>query len=434
MPRQNNNEVSRCSGLLLATEAVKRMKTTMLDAGSPEVSGLRSQHSRPKVRRTLVLFLLAFAGLLIVFEPPVRFVPTALAQKRESTQSRQRPAPKTNKEPAKPADDGFGQLGAPPPIPKLKPTPEQDINPGEVISVDTTEVLLPVTVRDGQGRLVSNLTRNDFRVFEDSSQQPLSDIALRQVPVDAVLMVDASSSVANNLDDFRRAAEGFASRLDKEDRISLIKFDDRVELLQDWTQSRFQLHRALSRIEAGMFTRFNDALMLAARDQFAHGKSRHAIIVLSDGIDSGRGTATLEAAAEMLLKAQVTVYIVSNTEISRASKRAELDNLLAGSDTSIRFNQLHIDDLKEGLHVLDVSEQRLEQIATVTGGRLYKPKSFDALDAVYAEVADELRHQYAIYYTPLNKTRDGGFRKTRVEMTNPTYEATTRVGYFAPKS
>jgi len=390
--------------------------------------------SHPRInRRVLIpLLCLAFAGLLFVCEP-ARLFPKALAQKNTQRKSSPKTGKATNQQ-AKPPQDAYEQLGAPPPVPKLKERPIQDINPGEVISVDTTEVLLPVTVRDSQGRLVNNLTRGDFRVFEDSSEQPLSDIALRQVPVDAVLMVDASSSVASNLDDFRRAAEGFADRLDKEDRLSLIKFDDRVELLQDWTQSRFQFHRALNRIEPGMFTRFNDALMLAARDQFAKGKSRRAIIVLSDGIDSGRGTATLEAAAQMLLKSQVTVYIVSNTEISRASKRAELDNLLAGPDNTIRFNQLHIDDLKEGLRVLDVSEQRLEQLAEVTGGRLYKPKSFDALDGIYAEVADELRHQYAIYYTPLNKTRDGGFRKTRVEMTNPSYEATTRVGYFAPKS
>jgi Ca-activated chloride channel homolog len=390
--------------------------------------------SHPRInRRVLIpLLCLAFAGLLFVCEP-ARLFPKALAQKNTQRKSSPKTGKATNQQ-AKPPQDAYEQLGAPPPVPKLKERPIQDINPGEVISVDTTEVLLPVTVRDSQGRLVNNLTRGDFRVFEDSSEQPLSDIALRQVPVDAVLMVDASSSVASNLDDFRRAAEGFADRLDKEDRLSLIKFDDRVELLQDWTQSRFQFHRALNRIEPGMFTRFNDALMLAARDQFAKGKSRRAIIVLSDGIDSGRGTATLEAAAQMLLKSQVTVYIVSNTEISRASKRAELDNLLAGPDNTVRFNQLHIDDLKEGLRVLDVSEQRLEQLAEVTGGRLYKPKSFDALDGIYAEVADELRHQYAIYYTPLNKTRDGGFRKTRVEMTNPSYEATTRVGYFAPKS
>jgi VWFA-related protein len=352
-------------------------------------------------------------------------------QKRKAQTVKPKTTPKPTQTPT-----GLEALGAAPPVPKLRQRPERpdDITPGEVISVNTTEVLLPVTVRDSQGRLVNNLTRQDFRVFEDSSEQPLSDIALRQVPVDAVLMVDASSSVASNLDDFRRAAEGFAARLAAEDRISLIKFDDRVELLQDWTQSRFQLKRALSRIEPGMFTRFNDALMLAARDQFVSGKSRRAVIVLSDGIDNGRGGTTLQAALQALLKAQVTVYIVSNTEIRRATKRSELASLLDGSEASIRFNQLQIDGLREDIRALDQSEKQLEQLALATGGRMYKPTSFDALDSVYAEVADELRHQYAIYYTPLNKTRDGGFRRVRVEMTNQSFGATTRVGYFAPKS
>jgi len=330
-------------------------------------------------------------------------------------------------------------LGAPPPVPKLKQKPEPqkpepEIAPGEVISVQTTEVLLPVTVRDYTGHLVNDLTRKDFRVFEDGNEQPLNDLALRQVPVDAVLMVDASSSVASFLDDFRHAAEGFAAKLAANDRISLIKFDDRVELLQDWTQSRFQLRRALSRIEPGMFTRFNDALMLAATDQFGKSKSRHAAIVLSDGIDSGRGAATLEAAVQALLKAQVAVYIVSNTEISRATKKAELDQLMDGSSASLRFNQLRIDDLREGLRVLDQSEENLAQLAAATGGRLYKPKGFDALDSIYAEVAEELLHQYALYYTPINRSRDGGFRRVQVQMTNPSFQATTRVGYFAPKS
>ena len=351
------------------------------------------------------------------------------SQARSNTSSTQRRKANVQASPT-PTPSALETLGAPPPVPKLKEKPAPEIAPGEVISVQTTEVLLPVTVRDYSGHLVNDLTRKDFRVFEDGNEQPLNDLALRQVPVDAVLMVDASSSVSSNLDDFRRAAEGFADRLAAEDRISLIKFDDRVELLQDWTQSRFQLRRALTRIEPGMFTRFNDALMLCAKDQFGRSKSRHAAIVLSDGIDSGRGATTLEGAVIALLKAQVSVYIVSNTEISRATKKAQLDELLAG--TNIRFNQLQIDDLREGLRVLDKSEENLAQLASATGGRLYKPKGFDALNSIYAEVAEELRHQYALYYTPLNKTRDGGFRRVEVQMTNPSYQAATRVGYFAP--
>jgi Ca-activated chloride channel family protein len=360
-----------------------------------------------------------------------------------SPQKKSRPTASVPPKPAKETkSSALRALGPPPPIPTLrrKPEPEarkpeQEVNPGDVISVSTTEVMLPVTVRDTNGALVSELTRNDFRVFEDGRQQPLSDLALRQVPVDVVLMVDASSSVANNLDDFRRAAEGFATRLAADDRISLIKFDDRVELLQDWTKSRFQLRRALARVEPGMFTRFNDALLLAAREQF-HGatKSRRAVIVLTDGIDSGRGASSLETAFQALLKAQVTIYVVSNTEISRSSKRAELDSLVNGSDSLARMNQLRVDDLREGLRVLDQSEQMLAQLTAATGGRLYKPSTFDALDSTYAEVADELRHQYGLYYTPLNRDRDGGFRRVRVETVNPAYKTQTRIGYFAPKS
>lgn len=379
-------------------------------------------------KRPLVLLFLFIAVSLSLLDLQIVNAQRKKPAPKRTSQAQPNPTPKPR--------TALEQIGAPPPVPTLKKPPEQEVSPGDVVSVDTTEVMFPVTVRDENGRLINDLTRNDFRVFEDNRLQPLSDLALRQVPVDVVLMVDASSSVANNIDDFRRAAQGFAARLEADDRISLIKFDDRIELLQDWTKSRFQLQRALKRIEPGMFTRFNDALLLASKEQFgpAAGKSRRAVIVLSDGIDNGQGTSTLEAALQAMIRAQVTAYIVSNTEISRAAKRAELDSLLGGTEASIKFNQVHIDRLKLGIQALDKSEENLAQLARATGGRLYKPQTFDALESTYAEVADELRHQYALYFTPLNKARDGSFRRVRVETANPAYRPQTRVGYFAPKS
>lgn len=322
------------------------------------------------------------------------------------------------------------ELPPPPPFPK---SVQQQIGPDDVISVDTAEVLLPVTVRDQNGRLVTNLTKSDFQVFEDGKRQPLSDLALRQAPVDVVLMVDASSSVANNLDDFRAAVEGFAVKLSKDDRISLLKFDDRVEVLLDWSKSLFQLRRALNRITPGVFTRFNDALYLAAKDQLAKSTDRRAVICLTDGIDSGRGYADAKVALRQLLLNQVTLYVVSNTEIERKRKRNQLDSLLTMDSSAVRFNQLRIDDLREGLRVLDLSEQNLAIMTEATGGRLYKPNSFDLLDEIYAEVAEELRHQYALYYMPLNKARDGRFRNVKVETRDPGLSVTARIGYFAPR-
>lgn len=382
----------------------------------------RNKSNRLLLGCCLCLFVAAtiygFVGL-----PPTRAgLPPTRAQRNKAKPAKPSPTP----------DSKLQRLGPPPAPPVLGKKTDQEITPGEVISVDTSEVMLPVTVRDADGRLVSDLRRGDFRVFEDNHEQPLSDFALRQVPVDVILMVDASSSVAANVDDFRRAAEQFAAKLDDKDRISLIKFDDRIELLQDWTQSRFQLHRALNRIEPGIFTRFYDALLLAAREQFGQTQSRRAIIVLSDGIDSGRGTTSADQALQAILNAQVAVYVVSNTEISRATKRAQL-NALFNSD-SVSFNQVRIEDLREGLRALDESETNLANLAEATGGRLYKPLTFAGLDDAYQEVADELRRQYAIYYRPTNKARDGSFRRVHVETTNPRYRTSTRMGYYAPRS
>src|ERR1043166_1715683 len=307
------------------------------------------------------------------------------------------------------------------------------VDDDEVVRINASEVLVPATVRDSSGRLVTDLTRKDFRVFEDGREQPLSDLSLRRVPVDVALLVDASSSVAESFEDFRRAAEQFAARLSPEDRFCLIKFDDRVELLLDWTQSRLHLRRALARLSTGVFTRFNDALLLLAREQFRAGERRHALVVLSDGIDSNRGSATSDAALRALLQSQVAVYVIANTEIERARKQAELDSLLAGSDSTVRFNELRIGDLREGLRVLADSETNLAALTRETGGRLYKPQSFDALDQVYTEIADELRHQYALYYTPTNPARDGRFRSVRVEVPGHDYQVATRVGYYAPR-
>jgi VWFA-related protein len=328
----------------------------------------------------------------------------------------------------------LSQIPDAPAPPKLRPAKpvQQEIEPGEVISVDTTEVLLPVTVRDLNGQIVTGLTAGDFRVVEDSVEQPLSDLSLRLVPVDVVLMVDTSSSVVANLDDFRRAAVGFADHLAADDRLSLIQFDDRVKVLQDWTSNRVQFRRSLNRVVPGMFTRFHDAVALAAHEQFQRTDTRRAIIILTDGIDSGRG-GTFAAAARAALEAQVTVYVVSNTEIERTRKEAALSALLAAPDASIRFNQLRIDDLRLGLQALDSSEQNLVNLTNATGGRLYKPATFDDLSRIYAEVASELSHQYALYYRPTNKLRDGKFRRVIVKTTSAQYRVSARAGYYLGK-
>ena len=370
-----------------------------------------------RLRLRFVCLLSVAAAAAVALAAP--FVSDARQPGQKQTRPRQvgRPAPAQSPAPAGPA----------------AVVADESVGDDEVVKVDSLEVLLPVTVRDASGALVKNLSRSDFRVYEDGTEQPLSELQARQVPADVALLIDASSSTAESFEDFRRAALDFAAQLGEEDRVCLLKFDDRVELLQDWTRSRTQLKRSLGRLAPGMFTRFNDALYLTAREQMKPTpQRRRALVILTDGIDSGRGQ-TAAAALKALLESQSAVYVISNTQIARRRKQAELDTLLNGDASSVNFNSLRIGDLREGLRVLDASEQSLALLCATTGGRLHRPESFDALGDLYRGIAEELRQQYALYYRPLNKARDGSFRRVRVEVKTPGAQVTARVGYYAPR-
>jgi len=323
------------------------------------------------------------------------------------------------------------QSQRPPDKPKKGEDQQRKTEPdATVISIDTNEVLLPVTVRDHAGQFVPNLKAEDFIVYEDSVPQPISSFALKRLPVNVVLLIDTSSSVARELEDFKEAAYRFAERLDPQDQISLIKFDDKVELVQDWTKSRAALRRALNRLTTGMFTKFNDALWLTAQEQLNHVAGRKAIIVLTDGIDSGRGYTRAEQAFRALVEAEAPVYAVSKTRIQRNAEQRELD-FYQNTSASRTLDQIKIDGIKTYLATLDESERNLTRMAEETGGRIFLPRSFDELGDAYQQVADELRSQYIISYSPTDAARDGRYRAIRVKLKDPAYHATTRFGYYA---
>ncbi|MGH9803433.1 MAG: VWA domain-containing protein [Blastocatellia bacterium] len=309
------------------------------------------------------------------------------------------------------------------------PKPPAKETPGDTIAIETTEVLLPVTVRDSTGQFVTNLKAEDFAILEDGIAQPITSFTLKRLPVHVVLLIDTSSSVTRELEDFKAAALNFIAQLDPEDKICLIRFDDKVELVQDWTSNRNTLKRAMNRLGTGMFTKFNDALYLAAKEQLGKVTGRKAVIVLTDGIDSARGSITPDRAFRTLVEEETSVYVVSKTRIQGRSDRESLEFYQKNSSSSAA-NQLRIDGLKMTLAQLEESESYLVRIAEETGGRIFLPESFDDLGNAYQQVAEELRSQYVIFYTPTNPVRDGSYRSVRVKVKTPGYRATTRFGYY----
>jgi VWFA-related protein len=303
-----------------------------------------------------------------------------------------------------------------------------DSDPASTISIETTEVLLPVTVRDKTGQFVTDLKAEDFTVLEDGVPQPISSFALKRLPVHLVMLIDTSSSVANELESFRTTAYNFIAQLDPDDQVSLIAFNDKVELIQDWTANRGLLKRALNRLQSGMFTRFNEALWLAANEQLDKLKGRKAIIVLTDGIDSGFGRITGERAFRALVEAEVATYVVSQTRIDANKEQADLEFYQKNSNSSL--NKIRLDGIKLHLKALADSEQNLTHIAEETGGRIFLPERFEDLGAAYQQVAEELRSQYVIFYTPSRADRDGKYRAIRVKVKRPEVHAATRFGYY----
>ena len=302
-------------------------------------------------------------------------------------------------------------------------------DPDSTISIDTLEVLLPVTVRDkASGSFVTDLKAEEFTVLEDGVAQPISSFALKRMPVHVVLLIDTSSSVTKELEDFKASAYKFISSLDPEDNISIITFADKVELVQDWTANRLLLKRALNRLQTGMFTSFHDALWLAANEQLDKIKGRKAVIVLTDGIDNGTTNVTFDRAFRALVEAEVPSYVVSKTRIEMRKTREEM-NFYERNDSQL--NKSRLVGLKDYLTNLADSEARLNKIAEETGGRIFLPENFDDLGTAYQQVAEELRSQYVIFYSPTKVERDGKYRSVRVKVKRPGTHTATRFGYYA---
>lgn len=318
------------------------------------------------------------------------------------------------------AGTGWGQSGR---RPQTQVKPDQNGDPGADVQLETEEVLLSVSVRDANGRPVTGLTRDDFIVAEDRVRQDLVSCTVATVPVNIVLVLDASGSVFSELKAIRKAAENFVKALGPEDKVSVIQFAEKVELLQDWTSDREAISHALEwRYKGGEATAFWDAIYLAADDQLMKVDGRRAMIILSDGVDSNSRVTDLEAGAA-LDRAGASVFVVSKAQalIEQIRPYAGAGGVMSGSAPRARY----------AIQQLTDAQERMRAIADRYGGRLWAPLRDEDLKTAYDDVAAELKQQYVITYNPKNETHDGRWRAIQVFLTRPGLAARTRKGYIA---
>ncbi len=299
----------------------------------------------------------------------------------------------------------------------------------DVLRIRTEEILLPVSVRNDAGAPVGDLKQEKFIVFENGVRQQITSFNRRRVPANIVLLLDASSSVFSQMRFIREAAKRFMQGLLEEDKVCVMQFSDRVELLQDWTPATElpKLEKSVDwRYHPGLRTTFYDGLYLAAHEQLSKVEGRRIIILLTDGLDTAeKQKASFAEAFNAVRRADASVYVVSLT----AYLRAQLEEKVGTKKIRRMFSGYDPREVAYYLGLIESSEKMLEGLAVQTGGRMFLPVKDEELSPAYAAIAEELRAQYIITYQPKPRASAGEYRRIRVLVLPGDYEVATREGY-----
>ena len=271
-------------------------------------------------------------------------------------------------------------------------------------------VPLTVTVTDPTGRHVRGLTGDNFAVFEDGIEQPLSFFANTDVPVDVAMVIDTSASMRDDLPIVQAAASGLVRALGPTDRGALIAVNDLAGFPQSFTSERDKLEDAIKRLSATGSTALYDGLYVVLREcqrerRAAPQIRRQALVLLSDGLDN-KSRLSFDDVLDLARRANVSIYVIS------------LGGAIAATPRSQRPGS-----------VLN-AEYAMVTVARDSGGAIFYPKTARELPAIYGAIARELASQYQLGYMPAKSGGDGAFRRVSVRVAPElNARARTRSGY-----
>lgn len=340
-------------------------------------------------------------------------------------------------DPVKPAEQQPTQQPPKKPEPEQKKEAEPEQQP-EIIKLDTTLVTVPVIITDGFGRFINGLKIKDFTLHEDGDEQIISDFSDASTPFNVALLIDVSLSTKNKLDEIKRTAKDFVKLLQPRDKVLVVAFDDQVRFVGDFTGDQKVLETNIKKLKTGYRTRLYDAIALTITEKFNKLPGRKAIVVLSDGVDSGSKIATSESVLEMLARNSVIAYSVryeTRNDGSKILKPRDLPDI-----SPSQFMGHHWQAQPRGMYEKQRPKDRdmigiefLQEMANRSGAIYIRSESIQMTAYALAQIADELRNQYTLAYDPKNKKDDGGFRRITVNLKQNNFRIRAREGYFAPK-
>src|SRR5689334_18773717 len=332
------------------------------------------------------------------------------------------------------------------------PAAPEEVDAGDIIKVSTSLVTIPVSVMDRDGRYVPNLQKEDFRIWEDGTEQEVAFFQSVDQPFSVVLMLDTSPSTSFRLEDIQDAAISFVNQLRPDDRVMVVSFNDDIKILSEFTTDRSKLQRAIQRAHTGDGTRLYDAVDMVMNQQLSRIQGRKAIVLFTDGVDTTSKRADYQSNMMDAQELDALVYTVDYD----TSQDVNAGNFPTGGGGQIDVWGTILGGIfgggrrggyprggggyprggggyprggGNGRGDYELADHYLREIADTTGGREYRADSLQNMSAAFANVAEELRRQYSIGYYPKRPPQAGQRRQIKVRARQPNLAVRARDSY-----
>ena len=283
--------------------------------------------------------------------------------------------------------------------------PPKTDDTGTVFRTETRLVVCHTTVTDRTGRLVTDLPKDAFTVYENGDKQEIKVFKREDIPVSIGLIIDNSGSMRDKRARVEAAALALVKDSNPDDEVFIVNFNDEAYLDtppgKDFTSDVKQLEELLKRIDSKGGTAMRDAIRLAIDHVKEKGrKDKRVLVAVTDGNDN-ESIITLENLVRAAQQSDVLVYCVG----------------LLGDEMPGEASK---------------AKRALSELASATGGEAFFPKETSEVDRIAHQVARDVRNQYTIEYTPTNTAMDGTYREIKITVNAPgALTVRTRKGYYA---
>ena len=316
-----------------------------------------------------------------------------------------------------------------------------EVGEGDVIRVDTNLVTVPVSVFDRRGNAVTNLRREDFRIFENGVEQEVAYFEPTEKPFTVALVLDTSSSTRFRLRDIKEAATAFARQLQPQDRVLVVTFNDQVLLLTEATNDQRLISDVIDvNARSGDTTRLYDAVHLVIEERLNKIKGRKAIVLFTDGVDTSSFMADYQSTVREAEELDALIYPIQYDTYQDFDAAALGSVTVTTSRRGWPFpggSRSTTYRLPSGVISRPTREdyeqagRYLSTLAEKTGGRLYSADDPRQLAQAFSQIAEELRRQYSLGYYPKAPVGANERRQIRVRVRRPDLAVRARDGYVA---